>query len=186
MGERGSGGGCGHRVHPDVGWKQAHPEVDSEKMSLQKQNLLGSRPQDAVEDYLESGSKASELCLRDGACRWRTDRGRTPAPKEQQSDLFRVQASGSRLRHPRSTSLRVCSVVEPEGLLPLRAAPGGLPTLWRESGTASMVGRQTSTHPSLCLVLGHVGEADELERGRRAVSHELGACVPLGRDGRRV
>lgn len=56
--------------------------------------------------------------------------------------------------------------------------------MWGNGGIGALGRRQMPSDRDLCLVLGEMGQAYELERSRGGFSDDLGACVSIGANGR--
>lgn len=111
---------------------------------------------DAAQDYPESGSTASLVCLWLGPADrslWLGDRGRGAGPCERAGALLGLRAAGSGLRQAGGPALRVCAALGDPGVSGLRDAPGRLSAPRCPSGGSSLVPRQASVVQQLCLFL---------------------------------
>ncbi len=171
--------------------QRAHPVLElCEDGSGKHPSGRGGRERDAGKDYPESSPKAAGVRVwgrpAGAGARSAGHRGGDPPPGAPPADVFRVRAAGARLRHLGPAPLCVRAAVGHPGLFPLRDATRAVPHLRRARRGCPLGRGQASPDDDLRLVPGAVGQAPELDGGRRGVPHDVGARLPLGGDGRNV
>ena len=127
-----------------------------------------------------------------GNARWREQaRSHCPCYRDSPSQgkpaaLLCLRAQGSWLRCSCTSAFRVRPAVGHCRFLPLRHAPGPMPSLRCEGREGSVGSREESSDDHLCLVPGSLGQAPVLERGCRGFPNLLGQRLSIRENGRRL